>query len=64
MQFWIAQISAQRKSKPDTAGDDLGSPDEIMQTILSVQDQQRQVLERLRNEQISLEQELCKGVSR
>ena len=56
-------MSAQRKSNPDTAGEDLGSPDEIMQTILSVQQQQTQVLERLHNEQLSTEQELSKGIT-
>ena len=56
-------MSAQRKSNPDTAGEDLGSPDEIMQTILSVQQQQTQVLERLHNEQLSTEQELSKGMT-
>lgn len=61
LQFWIAQMKAQRRSNPDTAGEDLGSPDEIMQTILSVQQQQKQVLERLHNEQLSAEQELSRG---
>jgi len=45
----------------DNAGEDLGSPDEIMETILSVQGQQKKVLERLHNEQLSCEQDLSKG---
>lgn len=62
MKYWIAQVSAQRQSNPETAGDNLGSPDDIMETILSVQKQQEQVLQRLYNEQISCELELSKGI--
>jgi len=61
LQYWISQMAAQRGVNPDNAGEDLGSPDEIMETILSVQGQQKQVLERLHNEQLSCEQDLSKG---
>ena len=62
LKYWIVQMAAQRQSNPETAGDNLGKPDDIMETIISVQKQQDDVLERLRNEQVSFEQELSKGM--
>ncbi|XP_067933173.1 coiled-coil domain-containing protein 148-like [Watersipora subatra] len=62
LKYWIVQMAAQRQSNPETAGDNLGKPDDIMETIISVQKQQDDVLERLRNEQVSFEQELSKGL--
>lgn len=56
-------MSAQRKSNPASAGQDLGSPDEIMQTIISVKQQQEDILTKLENDAASLEQELDTGAS-
>ena len=65
LKYWIVQTTSQRQSQLDSAEDDpdLGNPDEVMQTLLSVQQQQEQVMAKLENERISLEQELSRGKS-
>lgn len=53
------QLERRRNGKQTSvSADELGSPDQILQTISSVQKQQGDILEKLHNERLSIEQEL------